>query len=386
MLKDREIIYFANDYKTDHKVSSHHIANELLKYNKLLYVETGGMRKPRSSSRDLKRILFRLASWLKGVRKVEDNLYLYSLIIFPFHQKWAQRLNTFFNVFILHRTIKKHKFKDPILWFIAPHISYLADYFKSKLIVYYCTDNVAQMPEVNSQAIEKLEEDLLAKANVVFATSEYLCNRLKQKGINNSIFYSPHAVDFENFSRAQDNSLSIPQELKGLDKPVVGYIGLIEKWIDLDLIADIAKKRPQWQIVLIGRIAASIEALSSFRNVRCLGIKEFKELPFYLKEFDICISPFKINELTKSVNPIKIKEYLASGKPVVATKLPEMDNFKGYVVTAGSGQDFVEKIEWLLENDNGQETKKRMEFVKMDNWHNRVTKISETIEEITNAA
>ena len=184
MLKDRDIIYFANDYKTDHKVSSHHIAKELAKHNRLFYVETGGMRKPRSSSRDIKRIFFRLASWLRGVRKIDDNLYIYSLIIFPFHKKWAQKLNAHLNIFIIHQALKKYKFRNPILWFVAPHVSYLADCLEKDLIVYYSTDNVSQMPGVNCAAVEKLENNLLSKADIVFGTSEYLCSRLKAKNIN----------------------------------------------------------------------------------------------------------------------------------------------------------------------------------------------------------
>ncbi len=380
MLSNRNIIYFANDWGADHKTSSHHIAEELMKTNRVLYIETGGMRKPRRSKRDLKRVFARLFSWARGARKINDNLYIHSLIIFPFHNKLARKVNAALNSLTLRRAMRRYAFSDPILWFVAPHVSYLADDLGKDLTVYYCTDNVAGMPDVDRPAIEKLEDELLKKSDVVFATAEYLCDRLRCKGFNKDIFYSPHAVDFKHFSRAREEDLEIADELKSLKRPVIGYVGLIEKWLDLDLVAHIAKARPGWTIVLIGRIAAPVGGLARFSNIRFLGIRSYQELPRYLKGFDVAILPFKINELTKSVNPIKIKEYLAAGKPVVATALPEVYKMKEFVEIADSPENFVAKIEYLLQNDNDGRIGERMRFVKQDNWHDRVERISDVIE------
>jgi len=378
-VENKNIIYFANDLRADHKVSSHHIAEELSKCNRILYVETGGMRKPRKSKRDMKRIFSRLFLWFKGVRKVSDNLYIYSLIIFPFYGRLFRKLNICLNVFVLRRAIKKYGFTMPILWFVAPHVSYLADYIKTNLIVYYCTDNVSEMPEVDNYAVGRLEDSLLEKANIVFATSEYLCNRLKEKNRNQNISYSPHAVDYKHFCSARDENLTVAAEVRNLKKPVIGYVGLIEKWIDLDLIGHIARLRPDWSVVLIGRVAVPANNIDNYANVKILGTKSYEDLPSYMKGFDVCISPFKINELTRSVNPIKIKEYLSTGRPVVATRIPEMEKFKDVVEIADTYDEFVEKIENIHKSDNGENIKKRMEFVKNDDWCSRVEDISKKI-------
>lgn len=381
MLKNKNIIYFSNDWRTDHKTSSHHIARELLKENKILYIETGGMRKPQASGRDIKRIFSRLILWLKGVRKLEKNLYIYSLIIFPSHNRLARALNTYLNVFMIRFACIKYKFNQPILWFVAPHIAYFLDYLPKNLVVYYCTDKVSQMPGVNIAAIEAMEDKLLKQANLVFATAQHLLDRLNEKNLNKNIFYSPHAVDYQHFAKAQDKPLTLAQELKELRHPIIGYVGLLERWIDIELIGYIAKQRPNWSVVLIGRVAVNIDELKKENNIYFLGVKPYEQLPNYMKNFDVCISPFRINELTKSVNPIKLKEYLASGKPIVSSGLPEIEKFKDMVEIADSYEEFVNKIQDVLINDNQEKIRIRMEFVSQDSWPNRVEKISQIIED-----
>ena len=381
MLSGRDIIYFANDWAAGHKTSSHHIAEELLKKNRVLYVETGGMRPPKRSGKDLKRIFARLFSWLKSVRKVNNNFYIYSLFILPFHNKWAYKLNIYLNIFILKGAIRRLKFQDPILWFVAPHVSYLADYLPKRFLVYYCTDNMAEAPGADKKGVERNMEYLLKRADVVFATSEGFCEQMKHKKMNSNIHYSPHAVDFQHFSKAQDKNLPVAAELKVLRKPVIGFIGLIEeKCIDLELVSYIARSRPGWSIVLIGRARMALDAITGSDSIKYIGCKEYEELPAYLKGFDVCIIPFCVNDLTRSSNPIKLKEYLAAGKPVVMTRLPEADKFKGLVDAADSYEDFVEKIEEAYRADNCDKIKKRMESVRGDTWPDRLEKISGIIE------
>jgi len=380
MLKGKDIIYFSNDWSASHRTSSHHIAQELMKNNRILYVETGGMRPPEISVKDLRRIFLRFVSWLKRVRKVNDNFYLYSMFIFPFHGRWAYRLNAWLNIFFLKRAMANLRFKDPILWFIAPHVSYLADSLPSGPIVYYCTDNMPQAPGADKNALERNVECLLRRADVVFATSEHLCNLLKDKKINSNIFYSPHAVDFAHFSKAQDVQLPVAAEINCLKKPVVGFVGNVEGWVDLKLIAHIARSKPDWSIVLIGQIRVPVNDLSCLPNVICTGYRKYDKLPSYLKGFDAVIIPFLINELTESVNPLKLKEYLAAGKPVISVRLPEVEKFKGLVEIADSYQDFVHKIEAAYKTDSADKISKRMESVKGESWNDRAEKVCDIIE------
>lgn len=381
MLNGKDIIYFSNDWSASHRTSSHHIARELMKNNRILYVETGGIRPPKRSIRDLKRILSRLFSWLRFVRKVSDNFYIYSLFILPFHNKLAYRLNIYLNIFFLKRAIRRLGLKDPVLWFIAPHVSYLADHLPKSLIVYYCTDNLAEAPGADRRAIERNMEELLKKSDIVFATSGLFYETLKNRNINSNIYYSPHVVDFRHFSKAQDKKISIPPELKGLKRPIIGFMGIIEeKMVDLKLISYIARSRPDWSIVLIGDVRIGLDTIAGLDNVICAGHKDYDELPSYLKAFDAVMIPFLINEFTRNANPLKLKEYLAAGKPVISTRLPEVEKFKGLVEIADSYEDFVSRIENAYKADNSDKIRERMESVSSESWSALTEKISGIIE------
>lgn len=380
MIKNRDIVYFANDWDSDHKVSSHHIAKELKRHNRILYVETGGLRKPRTSKRDLKRILTRLILWSRGFRRSGNGFYIFSLIILPFHGRFFSKLNAFTNTARIKHFLRKHKFEKPILWFSVPHVVFFADHIKNELIVYYCTDDVSRMPDVDKDAVQALEDVLLDKADIVFATSEHLAGKIKASPMHPDVFYSPHAVDHDHFAGVQDGSLRIADDIIGLGHPVIGFVGLVEKWIDLDLIRYIAESRKNWSVVLVGRVAVPTDKLTHLKNVIFLGTRKYAELPSYIKGFDVCISPFKVNELTKSVNPIKLKEYLSSGKPVVVTRIPEMEKFAGLVEVADTYDEFVQRIDKVL-RDGDKGVKVRMDSVQGDSWRMRVEDISLKIED-----
>jgi len=140
--------------------------------------------------------------------------------------------------------------------------------------------------------------------------------------------------------------------MQGIPHPILGFFGLIRDWVDLDLLAEVAKRRPRWHIVLIGDADSGVN-LATYRdvpNMHFLGRRPYASLPAYCKCFDVGLIPFKINDLTKAVNPIKLREYLAAGLPVVSTPLPEVAAFNGHVHAAGSADTFLAETEECLES------------------------------------
>ena len=120
----------------------------------------------------------------------------------------------------------------------------------------------------------------------------------------------------------------------------MGFFGLIRDWVDLDLLADVARRRPDWHLVLIGDSTIELALYQGLANMHFLGRKPYADLPAYCKEFDAGLVPFKINELTKAVNPIKLREYLAAGLPVVSTPLPEVKACGPWVRIAADAEEF----------------------------------------------
>ncbi len=339
MLKSENIIYFANDWNADNKTSSHHVAEYLSKNNKILYVESPGLRMPRGSSRDLHRIINKLLLWIKSPRYINDHIYIATLFLLPFHgNKTTRKINKFLIVNSLKRFCKKLKFKNPILWIHPPHMELVIGSLNEKLIVYYCTDSHESMPEVDRISISLMEQNLLKKADIVFAVNEQLLTKVSK--INLNAHLSPHGVDIEHFGKALDPDLQIPEDILTIPKPIIGFFGLIEEWIDQDLIKFLAQSRPLWSFVLIGRVAVNADKIAHLPNVYLLGQRDYMDLPSYSKGFDIAIIPYVINEQTLNCNPLKLREYLAAGKPVVAVSVPEIKKYRDVVEIAENYKDF----------------------------------------------
>jgi len=381
MLRGQDIIYFSNDWDADNKTSSHHIARQLSKYNRILYVEAGGLRPPRASSYDLRRISVKIKAFIKGIRRINNHIFIYTPLIFPFHKyRFIKAINRFILIRSLKFMCKKLGFGKPILWIIIPHISVVVGKLNEKLVVYYCVDNFSSLPGVDSKAIAHLDGELAKAADVVFTPSQILYS--KKKKINPNTFLSPHGVDMKHFAKAVGIDLPIPLDIKAVKKPIVGFFGVIEKWIDLDLVKYIALCHPQWSLVFIGRVAADISLFDHIRNVHFFGARDYTLMPSYGRMFDIAIIPFVINDLVLSVNPIKLPEYLAMGKPVVAVKTPEHEKFSDVVRVAGNYQDFVKGIELELKEDSEEKVKQRMDRVRNLSWENCFEGISARMEQV----
>jgi hypothetical protein len=302
VLKNEQIIYVSNAWFNENKTSSHHIAEVLAKYNQVLYIEASGQRAPRASGRDIKKIFAILGKVWKNPTKVESNVYLYSPLILPFHRFTLVRvMNDLLIRYLMRRACRKVRFDNPILWIFLPHYSSIIGSVDSKLIVYYCVDEYSSQPNVNADMISRMEEELLKKADVVFAVSDNLLE--KKRRSNPNTFLSLHGVDVDHFKKCRDEETAVPDDIARIPKPIVGFFGLIEEWIDLDLIKYLADKREDVSFVFIGRVARDISMFDSLRNVHFLGQRPYRLLPNYLKAFDVGMMPYKMNTQVINSNP-----------------------------------------------------------------------------------
>ena len=158
----------------------------------------------------------------------------------PF-RRWAilRTLNRACGSYLVNRAMRSLQLKRPIAWFVVPHAADLAGCLAEDLIVYYCTDDYASMPNVDSHEVARMDEDLTRRADQVFVTSATLLDRKRQ--LNPNVEHAPHGVDVDLFRRAAEPETPTANAACGLKRPVIGFFGLIEAWIDLDLIAFLAR-------------------------------------------------------------------------------------------------------------------------------------------------
>lgn len=385
MLKNHDIVYMAgHDYNmTDCKISTDHIASQLSIHNRILYVESIGLRKPRINKNDMGRIFKKAKRFFRLPRKINDSFYVISPLVIPFHHvPLVSKLNQMFLVLYVRAVCLFLGFRDPILFIFLPSMYGVVGRLKEVLSVYYCTDEHSQFPGVDRNSIKRMETEILRKVTLGFATSPQILK--EKKKINPSFYLSMHGVDYDNFSKAQDPALTVPADIIHIKNPVIGYFGAIDKWMDLELIYNLVNLRSDWTFLFIGKRVVDISKFDGIPNIHFVGQRPFTTLPAYGKKFDVAIIPFLLNDLTKHVFPIKLKEYLAMGKPIVSSALPPVEEYdKTHPGLIGIGRgynDFIDKIESALLNNTEYHIKSRQESVRKDTWEARAEDISGIIE------
>jgi glycosyltransferase involved in cell wall biosynthesis len=199
---------------------------------------------------------------------------------------------------------------------------------------------------------------------------------------NGDIIVIPNGCDLEEPPRLSKNNKII--NLQKLMKPVIGYVGNIEKQrFDFNLIQYIAQSHPDWQIVLIGSVHNNnniiIQQLKQMSNITFLGVIPYPEVKAWIKLFDVAIIPHKDTIQTRLMNPLKLYVYCSLGVPVVTTNIANIDAFKDIIMVANNHKQFVSKIERLLDDNKCYNFSKISDCIIEHSWVNRVQLIIDHI-------
>jgi len=350
------------------------VMSRLPKSNKILYVEPPITLLSPFKDRAA---WSKWSAWFKGIRKLNDNIYLYSPpIILPFGNKYRfiNRLNQWWISVFLGMAISKLNLSNPILWTYMPNTADLLDFVgHRKLLVYDCVDEHSEYTGIIDKSVmTAMEIDLMGKCDIVFVTAEGLYRA--KKDYAQTIYFLPNAANIQHFMKAQDPDTPVPEDIATIPGPIVGFVGVIQDWIDLDLIKETAAAHPEWSVVMVGPVGVGIDvsALKALPNIYFLGRKDLRDLPGYIKAFNVCINPFKINELTDKVSPLKFYEYLASGKPIVSVKMPGVNNFSDVVEIADNAIEFIGGLERSINEDSPQKIQARLQRAEENSWEKRV--------------
>ncbi len=370
-----DIVYFGNDWFAENKTSSHHIAEQLSKLNRIIYVESPGLRAPKGTGRDIKKLFSKIWKSLRGPRKINDNFYVYTLFQLPFHHiSFVRSTNKLLILISIKLLLFWLRVKSPLLWFVVPHLYMVPGHFNSKGSVYYCIDDYASLPDVDIDSVSFMDKEMTIRCDMVFVASQTLLTA--KKLLNPNVFASPHGVDFELFNQVYTGKIKkLPADMKHIKSPIIGFWGLIEEWIDLELIRFLAKRHIDWNFVMIGRVAVQDNPCFSLSNVHFIGRKEFKQLPGYANGFDVGILPYKLNQQVMNCNPIKLREYLATGMPVVSVKFPQVLYYEDVVYIAENDLEFEQYLELALQDNSVEASARRVDSVKGDSWETKVQQV-----------
>lgn len=368
------------------------IAVELSKHNRVLYANHPLDRYTKirkKNTREVQKRLNVIRREADGLEQINENLWtLYpsriiesinkirSSLIYKYLNK---RNNKIFSAEIV-KAIDALDFKDIILFndnsiFLG---FYAVELLKPSLSIYYIRDYLIMQPYFKRHGV-KMEPKIAAKYDIVVANSSYLANYLKP--YNQHSYMIGQGCDLTNFKLAENTKT--PEDLKQIDKPIVGYVGYLTGLrLDIEIIAYIASERPNYNIVLVGPEDNEFKNsnLHKMGNVHFLGSKKEEDLPSYISGFDVAINPQKVNMMTIGNYPRKIDEYLAMGKPTVATETIAMSYFGDKVYIGKDKVSFLASIDFALEQDSEELTNQRIEYALSHSWKNNVDQLYTVIQ------
>jgi glycosyltransferase involved in cell wall biosynthesis len=350
MALNLDFLVFSDDWGR-HPSSCQHLFKRIARQHRVLWVNTIGMRLPRPNLYDLRRVLDKMEEWLRPqLPNVENEfrkgngVHVYSSVSTPINSvKFFRSLNNRLLIRGIRRRMELLGLREPILVTSVPNVADLVGHFGEKKVVYYCCDDFTLWPGVAKTAMEDMERVLLQKADTILAVSAELQRNKRGRCCETHLF--PHGTDIGHFQQCDDPQLPVAERISTLQKPVIGYFGLLDERADYDLLKTIALARPKWTLALIGPMQISLRHLESLPNVHLMGQVPYHDLPAYAKGFDVCIMPYALNALTHNINPLKMKEYLATGKPVVSTPVAEAKRL-AHALRIGNGYDgFIAAVE-----------------------------------------
>ena len=379
MISGQTILCFASGYDAP-PTSKHHIMHLLAEHNVVLWVNYHASRKVTTRSSDFHRSARKLQQVFKGLQQRRKNLHVLTPLVIPLPASpLARRINRtllFRQIRCALNRVQKGKLQ---LWSFTPDISYMLGRFQERRVVYYCVDDFACFTGYNRAQVLADEADLCHRADLVVTTS--LALQRGKQALNPRTLLVPHGVDYEHFSQALRTCEPPPEELADIPHPRLGFFGLIRDWVNLDLVAAVARQRPEWHFIFIGDSDVDLTAYRRIHNLHFLGSQQYSRLPVYCREFDAALIPFKINELTAAVNPIKLREYLAAGLPVISTPLPEVELYRHLVHIADTPEAFAQAIEKALAG-NASDRLSRNKAMLSETWPSKLDFIDRALQAI----
>lgn len=335
---------------------------------------------PAASRREWARAL-RPATTRFGLREIEPNLFVYT---YKFVPPLGWRLNYRRHPRVVAALARQLGFHSPVALSLIPRRSLeMTAAVRPAARVYYPVDEWTAFggyTEEEARGLRREEEALLREVDLALAVSPRLVRRLRLSQPRTWLL--ENAADVEHFS--PERLLRVPghPEVARLPRPRLGFVGQIDERLDQDLLVAMARQRPEWQIVLAGRVKPRVDvsALTAEPNIHLLGYQPYGDLPSVLREVDVCLVPYRLTELTQSCWPLKALEYLATGKPVVATPLESLLRLREHIALAATREEFLRAVEQALADPlHGRE--QRLAVAAENSWDRRVLELEQRLQE-----
>lgn len=265
----------------------------------------------------------------------------------------------------------------------------LARLLPRRCLIYDCIDHVSVHAGPGRRLLslyEPWQKRLMGMSDLIFTVSEGLRDSLIAQSVPpERVLLAPNGVP-EAWLDLDVASLrrSSPARVAGAGRAVIGFLGAMYEWVDLQLLEALARRMPDADLVLVGpaRRGVGLTDLKALPNVRVFGPQDHADVPRWIAGFDVCLIPFKPDMVSRLADPVKLYEYLALGKPVVST-LPFKAGADSAPIVAAQGPDAIaEAIRRELAGDSDALCRRRRDFAREQTWTMRARQIVEAIDKI----
>ena len=303
--------------------------------------------------------------------KVSEKLYVYTDINFFWRPKYTLQQ--------IKKIAINLNFGDFVAWSFYPYIAPHWQTLGQKLTVFDAVDNwlLHSSHQKHNTKLKQAYDLIKGETDLIFTVSKNLLTFFDDQP---NVYWIPNGVDIVHYNQ---NFSLINRDIADIKKPIIGYIGVIQDKVDMDLVKYLAEKNQDKSIVLVGPVWNEQDQakgdLANLANVHFLGYKTYAEAPMYIQQFNVGIVPHKTGAFSASTNPMKIYEYLACGKPVVASHDIGTENVNDIIMVAKDKEDFNRLVNLALTANNEKHRLERQEFVKKYSWSNTLDKMLELI-------
>ncbi len=285
----------------------------------------------------------------QGIEKLNENFYLFNYVD---PAPYLQNLR-------------------PVVYYTSAAQVDMIGQYNPALVVFDSVDE----PSEEFESWRPFYDKAVRSADIVLTTSDKLFNLAS--AINPNCHLVTNGCDFEHFS---NRIHARPAEIANLKGPIIGYIGVVATWVDVDLIISVADRYPESNVVVVGPLY-NVNEVPHRPNVHWLGFKTYEQLPAFAQSFDVGLVPFRVSSMTDAVNPIKMWEYMATGAPIVTTALPEARKYGDLVFVCETDEEFIVSVGRAIAEKSPERRHQRILLAEQNSWKVRAGHILRLIQE-----
>jgi UDP-galactopyranose mutase len=317
------------------------------------------------------------------VEQIGASLWVLEPIVLPGVRRSAaiKRVNDRLIVSAIRKLPISHA--APIAWAYSPHARDLVDLVAPRFVVYdiadnYTTPSGAEVRDEDERRelarLAELETSMLGRADMVLCVSDTLAARARQG--HPVVHVVPNGCDYEAYQQA---GLSVRRHTR----PRIGYVGTVAPRVDVDLLVELARANPGWDVQVVGPVSplVAIDRRRTPPNLLWTGEVPYARVPAIIARFDVGILPLRVIPFATDCSPIQVFDYLAAGKPVVSTPVSQLQAWPGLIRTAEGADAFASAIRGALADTSTASVAERQLFARANSWSARVSRIMDLLGE-----